>query len=949
MGIYDDISNILRTNPFTSISYAAGANVGKVVQNTPKINLPSAVSSLRPVVSVMALPLSPAISGAKLVQSIPKINLPSTTMSLKPLVSVAPMLAIPTPVISSARVVQNIPNVASSLSHGYENVNAALSGVTKQVFPSYQETGYMFNKLVADPLYGQSVKQRTGLLPSENWIATTSPGAMATGGYTVVQKNADGTETRTKYGFKTNGSIASNVMQGITGFAEGGWNMPRERPLDTALILATGGVGEIAAGTSLGAKVLASPAARYGLIAGVGLYGGDVASRVAGVGDATADKSIYGMAKRLGGITTTEIAPGSVAISPLVKGVKSGIKSERIVKSIERTRGVASHVGVKDQLLLPSGDAIISRSEREVIFPNIGKKEWGTGFSVEKGKVVDYGSVKGNEFWSYPPTPYTEDILVPVDSVGSLTDFGDTIVVAKKPLSNPDYFVGGHSHPQHVITLKNTGTQEKPFIDNQVVKVSSKYTSATAHPSGGVGDVHDALLDAYMSSRVYSRIGDTVNIIDITPPRKEDTWIFRTDYELNHPLAKFSKMIGNAIGNTLAPFSNQERADISARIYVDELKLPMVENIKYNVLKKVEGIVSPIAQDTLTKINEKGLIFERKKADALELVGDIQRYTYDLEYGKLAPNSIEEVLHAIKNADVRTIDEVRKLIRPYGADVIVRQYNMKTGEQKIVDYPTSYIRSFVYDTSGKPLALPAPTPITPAVYNQPATSVSEVKQLIESKMPTLKDGYTRLYRVDPVSQSATGSSKPPSWLSEHSDTYAGRWFSDDLGNALWYWNQRASGDLDIPKLSYVDVPTKDVSAYKVSNIPKSKVEDASMFMDNPAAFSLNPTQEFYIPKLLAQQKEPVLTATKRLDNIGLIFPEGNYPGPRKQRYNQKKKLVKTGKKSKTTKKRLIPQKKKPHLIVPKKKQQRSKQRTSLSTGTKIEKQMSKNVNRFLGW
>lgn len=916
MGIYDDISNILRTNPLTSISYAAGANVGKVVQNIPKINLPSTVSSLMPVVSAMAIPLAPAISGVKLAQSIPKINLPSTTMSLKPLVSAAPMLAIHTPVISSARVVQNIPNVTSSLSRGYESANTALSGVTKQVFPSYQETGYMFNKLVADPLYGQLVKQRTGLLPSENWIATTSPGAMTTGGYTVVQKNADGTETRTKYGFKTDGSIASNVMRGITGFAEGGWNMPRERPLDTALILATGGVGEIAAGTSLGAKVLASPAARYGLIAGVGFYGGDVASRVAGVGDATADKSIYGMAKRLGGITTTEIAPGTVVFSPIVKSiaVKTPIVKNYLVSQSRKAHTAANIARSTQPISISRSDMTILRKMRP------GEPEYMSAHSPTK----DVGFVRGGS------NHILEEFQITHKGVGDGEGgvFPGTSFFDEPDMSKITFL---HTHPifeyTHSVTPEVGTVLSDPIPSGNDILIHLIPNTPSKNAAG---------------ARLDSETGYIVTMHGVQTPFEYQAGSSRF-VDIPRATSAINKFLG--VVNIISPKTTEKMTtpgSIAHRLFrsSENIENKIIENLNQDLFE--DAIRERKSRDFAVKTYE--------SADALyqrDAMGDKPPYGM----------SSLDFVNALNTYSQKNIRNLKDTLARFGGVVTTHKVNLKTGEQQLVNYPiiarSVPVKGVVEKLTGVKnipgYYLPAPTPITPVVYNKPATSVSEVKQLIESKMPTLKDGYTRLYRVDPVSQSATGSSKPPSWLSEHSDTYAGRWFSDDLGNALWYWNQRASGDLDIPKLSYVDVPTKDVSAYKVSNIPKSKVEDASMFMDNPAAFSLNPTQEFYIPKLLAQQKEPVLTATKRLDNIGLIFPEGNYPGPRKQRYNQKKKLVKTGKKSKTTKKRLIPQKKKPHLIVPKKKQQRSKQRTSLSTGTKIEKQMSKNVNRFLGW
>lgn len=800
MSLYDNITNILKSNPLTGTAYNVGATIGKAVQVSPTVSTISRVPIVSIPVSIasatrnMQVPTfsQQTLNVSRLVSSMPNIA-PVVASSVVPQVAIAR---------AAAPLVKSAPQLVSGITSGYESINKSLSGITKQVVPSYQETGYMFNKLIADPTYGKLVKERTGLLPSENWIATTSPGAMTTGGYTVVQKNADGSETRTKYGFNTDGSLASNVMQGITGFAEGGWNMPRERPLDTALILASGGVGEVAAGTSIGAKILASPAARYGLIAGVGLYGGDVASRVAGVGDATADKSIYGMAKRLGGITTTEIAPGSVAISPLVKGVKSGIRSERIAKSIEKTTDVASSLGIPNRLLLPSGDIRISKSEMEIIKKmKVGSPEYMTAHSPKR----DVGWVKG------------EASEIPYERTVRYEGIGDS-------KGGVFYNTGFIGQPREDVTFTHTHPVGGFLPDNSPVIGVITADVLPSHPDLSIHLLHKPPSENRVASALsrdtayitvmrgvktpYMAVGGDSRFVDV--PRVSD---------------KIDDAV-NTIRESLPPMGEKILTRSGAFGAIDRLsfKTREIENRFINALNR------DLFRDAKNEI-EKRAISVSKYAEKKEEIADTV-FRGSSAYADGREFTAIEIVDADNRVAKMSSDVLRNIVRDFGGDVTFHKINLITGEQQLVDYP---------------------------VVSRLASSKQGLyKEFGMDK----KDYYLPPGQQPVVSNQPAVQSKPPRIL--------------DLG----------AGDE---------------------------------------------------------------THTNAIDALRLQFPNSNIPGPRKQRYNRKKKLVKTSKKSKTTKKRLIPQKKKPHLIVPKKKQQRSKQRTSLSTGTKIETKMARNVNRFLGW
>ena len=110
------------------------------------------------------------------------------------------------------------------------------------------------------------------------------------------------------------------------------------------------------------------------------------------------------------------------------------------------------------------------------------------------------------------------------------------------------------------------------------------------------------------------------------------------------------------------------------------------------------------------------------------------------------------------------------------------------------------------------------------------------------EIPKPADGFTRIYRFAVKDQQRA---KVADWVAE-SETYqnmlkaSGRWFSDSLEEAKWYAKENPEGEL-----LYTDVPTKDVEAYRVSNIVQTK--DGL----NPQAFSARAEKELFVPRDVA--------------------------------------------------------------------------------------------------
>ena len=68
----------------------------------------------------------------------------------------------------------------------------------------------------------------------------------------------------------------------------------------------------------------------------------------------------------------------------------------------------------------------------------------------------------------------------------------------------------------------------------------------------------------------------------------------------------------------------------------------------------------------------------------------------------------------------------------------------------------------------------------------------------------------------------------------------GRWFSDDIDEAKWYESLTPEGEL-----LYIDIPTKDLESYRVSNI----IETPDGL--NPRAESRRPEKELFLPREIA--------------------------------------------------------------------------------------------------
>jgi hypothetical protein len=142
---------------------------------------------------------------------------------------------------TAQQAIQNAPSQAAASYNSFSTQvgNAGQSAFTtasntqdyvsqtyiKPYAPSFQETGYMVNRgLDSVPGYSNWVKDRTGLSPSENFIAATSDK-----GLTITQQNRLGHTVKTTYGYNDN-KATSLPMSVVKGFAEGGWNEPIKQP-----------------------------------------------------------------------------------------------------------------------------------------------------------------------------------------------------------------------------------------------------------------------------------------------------------------------------------------------------------------------------------------------------------------------------------------------------------------------------------------------------------------------------------------------------------------------------------------------------------------------------------------------------------------------------------------------------------------------------------------------
>jgi len=102
--------------------------------------------------------------------------------------------------------------------------------------------------------------------------------------------------------------------------------------------------------------------------------------------------------------------------------------------------------------------------------------------------------------------------------------------------------------------------------------------------------------------------------------------------------------------------------------------------------------------------------------------------------------------------------------------------------------------------------------------------------------------FVRLYRAE--GRPSKTKAKIPDWIRESENfknnmNASGRWFTNDLEEALWYLANEYPGGI----IKYVDIPADQVDQYSVSGKSKDKSTP-----NNPSAFSLRPEKEFYLSR-----------------------------------------------------------------------------------------------------
>jgi hypothetical protein len=118
----------------------------------------------------------------------------------------------------------------------------------------------------------------------------------------------------------------------------------------------------------------------------------------------------------------------------------------------------------------------------------------------------------------------------------------------------------------------------------------------------------------------------------------------------------------------------------------------------------------------------------------------------------------------------------------------------------------------------------------------------------------------RLYRGQP---GRSAYREIPAWIRESATfqlqrTAEGRWFTDNLDEALWYARECDDGEV-----VFVDVAAAGIEQYRVSNIAvKPGGKDV---IDNPRAFSKRPEFEFFLSAELAAQAVPFTFLEENLE------------------------------------------------------------------------------------
>lgn len=129
-----------------------------------------------------------------------------------------------------------------------------------------------------------------------------------------------------------------------------------------------------------------------------------------------------------------------------------------------------------------------------------------------------------------------------------------------------------------------------------------------------------------------------------------------------------------------------------------------------------------------------------------------------------------------------------------------------------------------------------------------ASTASKIAENFNQEQPP-SQGMVRLYRVEP----SKGSGRDiPDWLRQglqaHGvDQAAGRWFATDP--ALLDWYERDTGPN--AQLHYLDVPGGQADRFRVSNISDT------IAGRTPQSFSRDPENEFFLPRDMADEKQPV--------------------------------------------------------------------------------------------
>jgi hypothetical protein len=112
-----------------------------------------------------------------------------------------------------------------------------------------------------------------------------------------------------------------------------------------------------------------------------------------------------------------------------------------------------------------------------------------------------------------------------------------------------------------------------------------------------------------------------------------------------------------------------------------------------------------------------------------------------------------------------------------------------------------------------------------------------------SNATLISSNMTKLYRAEIKVKPAKPMAE---WIPR--STATGRWFTDDLQEAVWYMeHEYPDGDGHIV---YVELPTAEAERFRVSNWTDNQV-------DQPRAYSCRPDKEFFVTAEMASMKKPL--------------------------------------------------------------------------------------------